>query len=77
MTDTSYLTPMWLKPWMERRRLRDDLPFVPANSALMLIDLQRYFLDPEAGSYLPAGPAILPFALKLTSSHTGLVFASG
>ena len=65
MTDPSYLTPEWLQSWLEKRRLRDDLPYTPAKSALMLVDLQRYFLDPEAGAFVPASAAILPKLLDL------------
>ena len=70
MTDPSYLTPEFLKPWRERRRLRDDLPFTPARSALMLVDLQLTFLDPEAGGYVPASAAILPNLLDLARLYT-------
>ncbi len=65
MPDPSYLTPEWLQFWLEKRRLRDDLPFVPEKSALMLVDLQRYFCDPEAGAFVPASAAILPNLLGL------------
>jgi nicotinamidase-related amidase len=50
---------------MERRRLRDDLPCTPSRSALMLVDLQRYFCDPEAGAYVPASAHIVPKLLEL------------
>ena len=71
MIDASYLNSEWLQLWLEKRRLRDDLPFIPARSALMLVDLQRYFLDPEAGAYVPASAAILPNLLDLARLYAG------
>ncbi len=34
--------------------------FSPANSALLIIDMQRYFLSPSSHAFLPAAPAIIP-----------------
>jgi isochorismate hydrolase len=34
--------------------------FSPANSALLIIDMQRYFLCPGSHAFLPAAPAIIP-----------------
>ena len=34
--------------------------FSPANSALLIIDMQRYFLCPSSHAFLPAAPAIIP-----------------
>jgi nicotinamidase-related amidase len=65
MTDPSYLTPEFIGSWMAKRRLRDDLPFEPAESALMLVDLQRYFCEPEAGAFVPASAHIVPKLLEL------------
>jgi len=65
MHSSAYLTPEWINGWMEKRRLRDDLPFEPAKAALMLVDLQRYFCEPEAGAFVPASEHILPKLLDL------------
>lgn len=35
-------------------------PFQPEKSALLVIDMQEYFLNPESPAYLPASPAIIP-----------------
>ena len=34
--------------------------FSPADSALLIIDMQRYFLCPGSHAFLPAAPAIIP-----------------
>jgi nicotinamidase-related amidase len=65
MSSPAYLTPEWTLNWMAKRRQRDDLPFEPAKSALMLVDLQRYFCDPEAGAYVPASALVVPKLLDL------------
>jgi isochorismate hydrolase len=45
-------------PRPEERRSRP--PFRPASAALLVLDLQNYFLDPASHAYLPAAPPILP-----------------
>ena len=40
-----------------RLRRRD---FVPGRSALLALDLQRYFLDDSSRAFVPSAPAILP-----------------
>ena len=40
-----------------RIRRRD---FVPERSALLVLDLQRYFLDETSHAFVPSAPAILP-----------------
>jgi isochorismate hydrolase len=40
------------------------LRFRPREAALLIIDMQRYFLDEESHAFLPSAPAIVP-GLKL------------
>jgi bifunctional isochorismate lyase/aryl carrier protein len=35
------------------------------KAALLVLDMQRYFLDPSVHAYIPSGPAILPGILRL------------
>jgi len=34
--------------------------FRPEKSALLILDMQKYFLDPASHSYIPSAPAIVP-----------------
>ena len=45
--------------------LQRSIPFEPSRAALLIIDMQRYFLDPDAPAFLPAGPAIVPVVQSL------------
>jgi isochorismate hydrolase len=42
--------------------------FSLANSALLIIDMQRYFLCPSSHAFLPAAPAIIPNINALIST---------
>ena len=35
-------------------------PFAPAHAALLVIDMQDYFLSPASHAFLPSAPAIVP-----------------
>ena len=52
------------------RALRDRHPssFSPATSALLVLDMQKYFLDPDSHAYIPSASAIIPNILKLCDS---------
>lgn len=39
--------------------LRGQTTFTPANSALLVLDMQRYFLDADSHAYIPSADAIL------------------
>lgn len=42
-----------------------DIKFNPETSALLVIDMQRYFLDKSSHAFLPSAPAIIPNIKKL------------
>ena len=49
--------------------LRPSTPkFNPQGAALLVLDLQRYFLEPESHAYIPSAAAILPGIAELTRS---------
>jgi nicotinamidase-related amidase len=66
MSRDAYVTPHSLaektRAWLEQvspfNRL--DLTLNKDRSALLVVDMQGYFLDPSAGAYTEGGPAILP-----------------
>ncbi|HDH96945.1 MAG TPA: hypothetical protein ENF73_04365, partial [Proteobacteria bacterium] len=52
------------RSWLERIRPfyyeRRNLAFDPRSSALLIIDMQRYFAHASGRSFLPATEAIIP-----------------
>lgn len=49
----------------------DRCPFVPDQAALLVLDMQQYFLDPQCHAFLPSAPAIVPVINRLIESfHT-------
>ncbi|MEJ2306543.1 MAG: cysteine hydrolase [candidate division WOR-3 bacterium] len=42
-----------------------NIEFLPAKSALLVIDMQKYFLSPDSHAYIPSVEAILPGLKKL------------
>ncbi len=51
----------------EVEEYRKPHPFQPKpeGSALIILDMQRYFLDPGSHAFVPSAPAIVPGLLKL------------
>jgi len=45
------------------------LRYRPKESCLLVIDMQRYFLDEESHAFLPAAPAIVPGILNLVKAY--------
>jgi isochorismate hydrolase len=55
-------------PGVTRRR---GVPaFEPGHAALLVLDMQRYFLDEGSHAYIPAAPAIIPGIARLASSFS-------
>ncbi len=46
--------------------------FAPARSALLALDVQRYFLDEESHAHIPSAGAILPGIVKLAQAYAAL-----
>jgi isochorismate hydrolase len=49
---------------------RELVPFQAAQSALLVLDMQRYFLETNAHAYIPSAPAIVPGLVRLARAYT-------
>lgn len=45
------------------------LPFEAARSALLVVDMQEFFLDPASPAYMPQAAAVLPNAARLARAY--------
>ncbi len=46
------------------------IPFVPDQSALLILDMQKYFLDDSSHAYVPSAQAIIPGIDELVKEYT-------
>lgn len=46
----------------------DRCPFMPERSALLVLDMQRYFLEPQFHAFIPSAPAIIPGINRLIAA---------
>jgi isochorismate hydrolase len=53
-------------PGVERRRVST---FNPRSSALLILDMQSYFLEPASHAFIPSAPAIVPGLKALAESY--------
>jgi isochorismate hydrolase len=49
-------------------RERHKFDFKPNASALLILDMQRYFLDKNSNAYIPSAAAILPNIIKIMNA---------
>jgi len=63
-----YLSEGWIREREARRSKREELPFTPDNAALLLIDLQNYFIHRDGKAYIQASARILPKLLALAAA---------
>jgi len=42
---------------------------LPDRSALLVLDMQQYFLDPDSHAFVPSAPAIIPGIKKLIAAY--------
>jgi isochorismate hydrolase len=52
-----------------QQRQREELYFEPERSALLVLDMQNYFLDPASHAYVPSAEAILPGLEELVHAY--------
>ena len=55
---------------VEGLRQRHHQPFAPERSALLILDMQNYFLDATSHAYIPSAPAILPHLRALIQAYS-------
>jgi len=48
----------WLKSLWKFQR-KNKINFIPENSALLILDMQKYFLEKESHAYIPSSEAII------------------
>ena len=51
---------------------RAPLPFLPGQSALLVLDMQSYFLDPASHAYIPSARAIVEGITQLVEAYYSL-----
>jgi isochorismate hydrolase len=57
-----------LRPLKTNRRA-GTLSFVPERSALLVLDMQSYFLDPSSHAFVPSAEAVLPRVVSLANLY--------
>jgi isochorismate hydrolase len=72
-----YFTPRTIREksgeLLNRARLarpRQKLNFVPQRSALLVLDMQRYFLEADSHAYVPSAPAIVAGIKDLAAQYS-------
>jgi isochorismate hydrolase len=55
---------------VSRLRTRHDLSLIPKRSALIIVDMQRYFLEDSSHAYIPAAGEIVPRLTKLVQAYS-------
>lgn len=48
---------------------RHDAAFVPERSALLILDMQKYFLSASSHAFVPSAQAIIPLIVELTEAY--------
>jgi bifunctional isochorismate lyase/aryl carrier protein len=56
------------------RHRHTDIPFRPEKAALLVLDLQEYFLRESSHAFIPSAPAILPGIRKLITAFMNVEY---
>ncbi len=54
---------------LEEFRRAHERAFLPHESALLILDMQRYFLEEPSHAYIPSAPAIVPGIIELSNDY--------
>ena len=55
---------------LEKTSKRHRFPFSPERSALLVLDMQRYFLEGDSHAFIPSAPAIVPKIKRLADAFS-------
>lgn len=55
---------------VKKLRQKHKMALAPEASALLILDMQRYFLDRSSHAYIPAAPAIITNITKLRNAYS-------
>jgi bifunctional isochorismate lyase/aryl carrier protein len=70
MTPTEgYLSDAWIHAWEDRLKRRGNFIYTPEKSALLLIDLQNYFLNPKGKAFIEPSRRIVRKLLDLAAAY--------
>lgn len=50
---------------------KQKIAFVPARSALLVLDMQEFFLNEASHAFIPSAPAIVPAVKRLIEAYAG------
>jgi bifunctional isochorismate lyase/aryl carrier protein len=64
LADVSHEMVVQCQSLSQRGRRRFD----PAGSALLVLDMQHYFLEPDSHAFIPSAPAIVPGLVRLAQA---------
>jgi len=59
----------WLRAIEKLGKRRDDFEIEPSKSALMVIDMQEYFLSADSHAFIPSSKAIVPNIERLLKAY--------
>src|SRR3989338_5176855 len=65
-------TQIWLDEIAAHSKLRDSKNFCPEKSALLIIDMQNFFLDEKSHAFVPSAKAIVPAIKRLANEFRKL-----
>jgi len=55
---------------VENLRSKHPLKYLPERSALLILDMQLYFLDPSSHAHVPSAKAIVPGIVRLAEAYS-------
>jgi len=59
----------WMKGFSPLIEKHKDRKFAPESSALLVIDMQKYFIDEDGDAYIPVGRFVLSQVKRLVSAY--------
>jgi len=63
-----------VEEWLSRLDRKRRWPDGPGRTALLILDMQRFFTDPESRAHIPASREIVPVISNIVESFKGPIF---